>query len=158
MISLHAPKYKIPGYDTDDIAQEAFIMALDCLKSYKEDIGPFENYLSKHLYYRLRTFVRDKTLNDSIYKDNKKQVMCPLDISLISAEDENALVSKDNVMENVETEEILKKIDEYLPVSLRKDYLKMKAGVKVNRGRATKIKQFIYSLLRELNGDALEDD
>lgn len=153
IISLHASKYKIPGYDTEDIAQEAFIMALECFKAWKPSIGPFENFLSKHLYFRLRTFVRDKTLNDSIFKENKKQLLSPLDISLVNIENESALIDPDNVIENVEREEILKKIDNYLPVSLRKDYLRMKDGVKINRGRATKIKQFIYTLLQELTGE-----
>lgn len=157
IIVIHAPKYKVPGYETDDIMQEAYIMALDCLRSYDESRGPFENFLNKHLYFRLKTFVRDKTLNYSIYKDARKSIMCPMDISLISSEDEISLMSRDNVLENVEHEEILRKIDEYLPISLRRDYLKMKAGVKINRGRANKIKTFILSLLQELTGEPSDE-
>lgn len=155
VISLHAPKYRIPGYDTDDISQEAFLMAVECYKEWNPKIGPFENFLSKHLYFRLKNFVRDMTLNDSIYKDYRKQILSPLDISLISAEDENALVDKDNVIENVETDEILKKIDEFLPTSLRRDFLRMRAGVKIHRGRAKKIKEFVNTLLKSFLG---EDD
>ncbi len=158
IISLHAGKYKIPGYDTEDIAQEAFIMALEALKAWKPSIGPFENFLSKHLYFRLRTFVRDKTLNDSIFKENKKQLLSPLDISLVNAENEKALIDPDNVIENVEREEILKKIDDYLPIALRADFLRMRDGVKINRGRAKKIKLFIMTLIQELTGDNDEED
>lgn len=157
-VFVHSPKYRIPGYELEDIQQEAYIMALECYEAYDEDCGPFENFLNKHLFYRLKNLVRNETLNDSIYKDIRKQLMCPLDISLVNTERENALVDKDNVFENVEREEILKKIDQYLPISLRKDYLKMKAGVKINRGRANKIKSFIYSLLDEFNGETEEED
>ena len=114
IIALHIPKYKVPGYDQDDLHQEAFIMSLECLKSWNEEIGPFENYLSRHLFFRLKTFVRDNTMGGSIYQENKKRLMCPLDISLVNAEDENALVDSDNVIDNVEREEILRKIDQYL--------------------------------------------
>ena len=97
-------------------------------------------------------------MGGSIYQENKKRLMCPLDISLVNAEDENALVDSDNVIDNVEREEILRKIDQYLPVVLRRDYLKMRDGVKVNRGRAKKITTFLLTLLSEFNGLENEDE
>ncbi len=157
VVALHSPRYRIPGYQPEDVEQEAYIMCLEAIKVWDEVKGPLENFLNKHLFFKLKTFVRDKTLADSIFKDRKKGIMCPLDISLLNADEENALIAKDDVLETVQNDEILRKIDEYLPVALRRDYLKMKAGIKVNKGRAKKIRLFILSLLKELVGD-IEDE
>lgn len=158
VVAAHSPKYKIPGYDNEDISQEAYLLAFKCYELWDKEIGPFENFLSRFLYNRLKTLVRDLTLNNSIYSENKKQLLSPLDISLVNWETEKNLIKEDTVSQNVENDEIIKKIDQYLPVSLRKDYLKMKAGVKVHRGRAKKIKLFITSLLNEFLGKKEEEE
>lgn len=158
IVELHSNKYKIPGYESEDIKQEAYIIALDCFKSWDEEVGPLENYLSKHLFYRMKNFVRDTTLNSSIYKETKKNLLSPLDITKVDDEIEEALIDKHNFIKELEVNEIIKKIDQLLPLSLRRDYLKMKAGVKINRGRATKIRAFVSSLLKELTGDINDDE
>ena len=158
VISLHAPKYKIPGYDVEDIEQEAFIISMEYIQHWDETVGPLENFLSKHLSFRLKDFVRNNTLNNSIFKENKNRVLRPLDISVINPETENALVDQHDAIEEVEINEIVKKIDQYLPVSLRRTYLQMRAGVKVNRGRARKVKEFVEALLKEFLGEGLEDE
>lgn len=158
VVALHSPKYRVPGYEPEDIAQEAFIIALECYKDYNPEVGPFENFLSKHLSFRLKTFVRDMTLNESIYKDNKKKLMCPLDISLVGPEYQNALVDKSNLFEDIEIQEILQKVDSFIPVSMRKTLLQIRAGVKVNRGRAKKIRQFLLTIFKEVTGEFTELD
>ena len=52
----------------------------------------------------------------------------------------------------------MKKIDEFLPVSLRRDFLKMRAGIPIARGRHTKITLFVKSLLDSLTGEDREEE
>ncbi len=158
VIDAHAPKYKIPGYEVDDVKQEAFILAMDALKVWEPSQGPLENFLAVHLSNRLVSFTRLKLKLNSQSEKVHKALMSAADIYTLDSEQQEALVDKDNVMENVEREDILRKIDEYLPVSLRRDYLKLRAQVPIARGRQQKIMEFLKALLSELSGDERDED
>ena len=157
VVDLHFPKYKVEGYEPDDIKQEAYLLAFDCLKIWDEAKGEFEHFLNHYLFCRLKNLVRNLQYKASKYTDIHKAVMNASDITEISVEEQQGLVDRDNVVQNLEVDELVKKIDYYLPVALRRDYLRLKAGVKINRGRAKKIRLFIKTLLEELSGEREED-
>lgn len=47
-------------YCTDDIRQEVWCMCLEAMGRYNPEVGPIENYLSKHVTNRLKNLKRDK--------------------------------------------------------------------------------------------------
>ena len=159
VIKIHAPKYKIPGYEVEDIEQDAFILSLDALKIWDEKVGPFENFLTVFLSTRLISFTRLKLKLNSQSESVQKALLSASDIYSLDWDQQQSLVDKDSVIDNVEIEDIVRRVDEYLPVSLRKDFLKMRAGVTINRGRQKKIVAFVHSLLDSLSGkDRDEED
>lgn len=158
VIKSHSHKYRIPGYEQEDIEQEAFLIALEAMKSWNENIGPLENFLSVFISNRLISFVRSQLKLNFQCKDSQKALLSAVDISLLTPEEKESLIDKNDVIERVEQEEIVRKIDEYLPVSLRKDFLRMRAGVKIGRGRAKKIYDFVTVLLKELKGEHFQSD
>lgn len=135
VVELHYKKYKVPGYESEDIKQEAYILALKCLNSWDKDKGEFENFLNHYLFCRLKNLVRDMQYNSSKYFETHKLVMTAFDITELSVDEQDSLIDDDNVIQNIETDELVKMIDRYLPIALRKDYLMMRAGLKINRGR-----------------------
>ena len=150
VVSLQAGKYKILGYEREDIEQEGFIICASALPAWDGD-RPLENFLAVHLSYRLKSLVRDKLKLQGRFAEVTKKVLTAVDIDSVNWDTERSLTSKDDVCSAVELRDIEATIDKYLPISLRKDYLKMKAGIKINRGRVKKIREFIEALLEELN-------
>lgn len=148
--------YRVYGYDREDLKQEAFIICAEALSKWDSE-RPLENFLSVHLSFRLKTLIRDLYKTQGRFAETTKLMMTAISLDSVDWDTEQSLISEDRVSEQTELLDIIKKIDEYLPISLRRDYLKMKAGVKVNRGRVKKLKNFILSLLSELSGD-LDND
>ncbi len=137
-----APKYAFHGYDIDDMKQEAFIICIDALNRYDQK-RPLENFLSVNLSNRLKNFVRD---NYCSYKDTeKKKILAP-----------SPLIS-DNIIDNrridhsfkINTKEASEIIDEYLPVELRADYLKMINDVYILKKKKDEILLVIKDILKE---------
>ena len=142
VINRIAPKYTFHCYDVDDIKQESFIICVEALNRYDEK-RPLENFLSVNLSNRLKNFVRD---NYCSYKDTeKKKVLAP-----------SPLIS-DNIIDNrridhsskINTKEASEIIDEYLPVELRADYLKMINDVYILKKKKDEILLVIKDILKE---------
>lgn len=73
-------------------------------------------------------------------QSTRHNLMYPIGIqNVMGIEDEDGMKLTSNVVNNAYNKEILRKIDENLPASLRGDYLKMKAGVKISRHRRLKV-------------------
>lgn len=149
VVDIQAGKYKIIGCDIDDIKQEAFIICMEALPRWDNE-RPLENFLAVNLSNRLKSLVRDKYKLQGRFADITKRVLGAVDIDSVNWDMEKSLTSTDDVYENVELRDIEATIDRYLPISLRKDYLRMKAGIKIHRGRAKKIRDFIQALIKEL--------
>lgn len=152
IINIHAPCYKVMGYDLEDIKQEAFIIALKIYEKWDGE-RPFEHFLSFSLSNRLKTFVRDKHKLQGPYSDSNMRVLSPIGIDTVDWDTEKALIEIDMVSEETEYNDLISKIDEYLPVTLRRDYLQMKDGVKISKKRREEIRFFISNLIKELKGD-----
>ena len=139
IINKISHKYTFQGYDIDDIKQESFIICLDALDRY-DSSRPLENFLSVHLSNRLKNFVRD----NYYVKENqhKKKIKSPQYIL-----DDNIANDSYNLEDHIIQKEILEKIDEKIPFSLREDYLKLCNGVSIQKNRKDKLLDFIRSFI-----------
>jgi len=157
VIAIQAPCYKVVGFDLDDIKQESFIICMKILEKW-DGVRPLENYLSFSLSNKLKTLVRDKHKLQGGFADINYKIMSALDIDNIDWDNESSLISDDTTQQDMEYKDLIGKIDEYLPISLRRDYLLMKDGVHINRGRQKKIREYITMLIKELNGNGDDED
>lgn len=65
---------------------------------------------------------------------------------------DDALTQQDDVAQNVATRELLTLIDERLPVHLRADYLRMRAGVTVEPARREEVRAAVLAVLKTASG------
>jgi len=164
-----APKNVFETYDIDDIKQEGFILALDGLASY-DGSAPLENFLRNHLFNKLKTFRRDnsyridvrctncKSFNENCTKcqnrqrneESKKNLLKPLDIDLIDTDNERAMYSY-GTQDEVEVNELTERINKFLPVKDRKDYLRLKDGIPLPKSRKDELYLIINHILESGN-------
>lgn len=143
IINRICPKYTFYGYDLDDIKQEAFIICYEALDRYDEK-RPLENFLSVNLSNRLKNFVRDHNFTKS--SEVKKKVLSPKHLTVEDLVfDESAQCKDYSEMTNI--------IDEFLPNSMRSDYLKIINNVYVNKKRREEVLLEIKQILED-NGYA----
>ena len=77
VISRYIYKFRFGYYESEDIRQEAFIIAMEALERYDEK-RPLENFLAVHVKNRLSNFKRDKFF---VKKENlTKAIGTPLTI------------------------------------------------------------------------------
>ena len=137
-ISLRiAKKFPIPGYEPEDIQQECYLMAVDALERYDEQL-PLENFLSIHLRNRVFNFRRDHYV--------RKQAV--LDTECIDFVEDDILDS-DNTESEVECKELWNRIDTELPANLREDYLRLLDGVSIPSKRKKKLLEALASICQE---------
>lgn len=173
IVNILAPNFKFGYYDVEDIKQEARIFGMNVMKHYDEG-RPLENFLYKHIKNRLINLKRDKycrpkppclTCAENIegcdngqpcarylkwLKRNqaKKHLLAPLDIENISNERESNTRIESSVLEDVERDELLQLIDIKLPVELRSNYLQMRAGAKLPKGKREEVEQAVLNILK----------
>jgi RNA polymerase sigma factor (sigma-70 family) len=175
IVNRLATNFKFNPFDVDDIKQEGRIFAMQALAKYDE-ARPLENFLYKHVRNRLINFKRDnyrrtdapcKLCANAIdgetghpsgaYCDKyvswqqrnmrKQNVINPLDISNISDEKEPTTREESSVLDDVAQNELLKKIDERLPLELRSYYLQMRDGASVPKPKRLEVERVILSIL-----------
>lgn len=147
VIRIQIGHYKIVGYDKEDLYQEAFIICLQGLQSWDME-RPLENFLAVHLSNRLKSLVRDKYKLQGRYAESTKRLLQPVDIDTVNWDAEHSLTQDDFVLEGIILSETERLINDSLPISLRKDYLQMRAGIKIHRGRVKKIRDFLKKIIR----------
>jgi RNA polymerase sigma factor (sigma-70 family) len=180
IISILAPTFKFGYYDVDDIKQEARIEAWKALARY-DPSRPLANFLYTHVRNRLINLKRDKYhRNDppcklchegrlhsvteacGRYKDwckrntSKQNIMNPLDLLNISDENEKNTRSESGVLDDIVINELLRRIDEELPVELRSHYLQMRSGMNIPKARRREVEKAILEILNnevEINED-----
>lgn len=146
VINRIAPKYTFPGYEVEDIKQEAFMICMDALTRY--DVNrPLENFLSVHLSNRLKNFVRDNYFTSS--DQDKKKVLAPKYLS----NDDNITDKELDYDIVIDNKDIRKIIDKFLPFDYRADYLKFINDVSIPKKRKTQLFIVIKNILEE-NGYA----
>ena len=158
----YANKYKFGFYDSEDIKQEAFIIALEGLEKY-DNKRPLENFLAVHVKNRLNNLKRDKyyrqappstgesevDIRREERNNSKKHLMYPLDIHNVRDEQEKNMKLDDSFIEDVSTQELFTLIDDELSPSMRGDYLRIKYGVYVSKPRREKLCSEIKKIIEE---------
>ena len=148
VIDRIAPKYTFGYYDADDIKQEAYIICCEALEKYDES-RPLENFLSKHLSRRLKTFIRNNYSRSNVESENhaklnesKKNLMdlCSYDGDLSFTED---------YFQSITTQEALDIVMENLPPSMRNDFFRVANGVSIQ----TVKKQALFEKIRSILGE-----
>ena len=141
-----SPRYTFYGYTVDDIKQEAFIICMEALNRYDED-RPLENFLSVNLSNRLKNFVRD---HHFIKNDNGDRVKV---LNPAQLEYENTIMGDDGKRttsyDDLETKTMVEAINEYLPASIRMDYLRMINDVYITKQRRDEVLEVVEGILRE---------
>lgn len=132
-------KYAFINYDREDIEQEAFIMCLNALPRYNGSI-PLEHFLLCHLSNRLKNLKRDKA------NARHASVIYALPIDTVSQQN-NSFLLEDGVEDNLDCDEIKRKIDLNLPAEYREDYLMLINGVQIPPTRKKKIRDMIKNIL-----------
>lgn len=145
-----SPRYTFSGYELDDIKQEAFIICYNALERYDPKVGPLENFLSINLSNRLKNFIRDNHYRKD--DEEKKKIMNPSPLTYDHI-DENEQSQKDLYLK-----EISHIVDENLPSQYRSDYLKILAGMPVNKKRKLEVMEKIYNILKESGYDETWQD
>lgn len=92
----------------------------------------------------------DCELYDSWINRNeaKKNVVLPIDISIINDENEQNTKFYENIDDDLHCREITDIIDKELSVSLREDYLKMRCNVKIPKLRRQKVQEAILEIMQ----------
>ncbi len=182
VINSQAAQYTFGYYDIDDIRQEAWKEILKSLHRYNPEL-PLENFLYVHVSNRLKNVIRnkyhrndppckichgqisgqtehpdgkycDKYLSWKKRNSDKKNLVCPTDISNIDDTNEKNTKFNEKVSENMAKEEIFAIIDLKLPAYLRADYLKIKSGVTIPKNR----RDLVIKAIREfLTNDEIND-
>lgn len=148
-----APKYTFYGYTLDDIKQEAFIICIEALNRY-DPSRPLENFLSVNLSNRMKTFVRDNYFTGNT-SEARKRLVQPAQLDY-----EDSIVDEEgkfsNSYDQIDMKAMANAIDEYIPASIRMDYLKLVNEVYVSKQRREEIIEIIKNILEE-HGFDLEE-
>lgn len=149
--------FKFPGYDKDDVMQEARIIGMAMLPKYTEDRGDLENFLYVAISNRLRNLVKkhyyDYDRDNGGVNSAKKLINRPAtDLDEYHAQ---------NTFNQMAGDEIVDKVTIYLHPEYRKDFKRILEGHSVKTVRRAKIieeAKRIYFLLmtdqeRVLRGD-----
>lgn len=145
-----APKYAFAHYTKEDLIQEAILMGMDAHKRW-DGKRPFENFVANHISRRLKTFKRDKYFRPasngaeiSKAQKAKKNINSPEKITF-------DLPIK-NRKGDGSYNEIFSEIDHLIPISLRKEYLKLRDGQKISAASKKKIIEIMKNGYKEKNG------
>lgn len=141
-----AHKYTFASYETEDIEQEAFLIALRAMKDY-DSSRSLENFLYIHLNNRLKNFKRDNYYRYEVgaahkIQENKKNILEPIDIHELFH-----IATLDNISDDAQLTELMSIIDEHLPANMRSDYLKMKNKGKITKARKNKVMKKIQEII-----------
>lgn len=138
-------RYVFTSYETADIEQEAFLIAVEGMNRY-DSSKPLENFLYVHINNRLKNlkrkvYYRVETGEAQKIQDVKKHILDAVDIGSTQS------ASTECVFSNVNLKEILRIIDEQLPASMRGDYLRLRNKGKITKARKQKIIKTIDNII-----------
>jgi DNA-directed RNA polymerase specialized sigma24 family protein len=173
VVLILGPRFLVPGCDCDDIAQEARMMALECLPRYRPEVAPLENFVMSHVKRRLINYKRDHHKRcDSPCRSCYNGRPCGPDGRCCEAhlkwEDRQARKAKvtqpgqlvsdptreSDVEADAEERDMLRVVDEYLPIDLRRDYLRMRSGCPVTKAR----REAVMASVKEILAEVLDPD
>ena len=138
-----APKYVFPGYEVDDIRQEAFLLGIEGVNNYDENYK-LPSFLFTHIGNRLKTFKRDEYYrmeqgSAKEIQNKKRMINSPNDYS-------DDYFSMDPPEDKIHYKEKKEKIDRELPAENRSDFLRLLDGEKISQTR----KDTLIDLIKEI--------
>lgn len=181
VIKIVYRKFVFGYFQPEDIKQEARIIAIKALEEYNGQ-HPLANFLAVSIKNRLKNFKRDNfqrneapcqkcaaAINNTtlhkhqkycskhlrwVKRNNTKQnLMYTLDIQSINCEREPNAMIQDDVLNKVNTKEIMEKIDKALPVKYRKHYLQMMDGYQIPKKRRKEVYVAIRNIVNGTQRD-----
>lgn len=138
----------IPGYEKEDIEQEAIIIGIKGTHRYNGSI-PFDKFIGNHMRNRLMTLRRDKYIKPGCSCGKCKKCINNSSISsIMNASDiENEKSIPINSETDIESKDLLEYLDNFIPADLREDYLKLLQGVSIQQNRKEKLREIIRDAL-----------
>jgi RNA polymerase sigma factor (sigma-70 family) len=175
-VNILAPQFKIGSFDLDDLKQEGRLEAWRKLDKY--DVSrPLDNFLYTVIKNRYTNLYRDlvrrsdppcsgchkgnpphaggevcKPYADWKARNNSKASLNQL-MGLDNVPDEKLGASAD-ISEAAQVDEAVRLLNEQLPVDLRSDYLRMRAGETVPKARRRKVENAVREILACLTSNA----
>lgn len=144
-----APKYVFPGYDLEDIKQEAVLLGIEGLEDYDEEYR-LSSFLFTHINNRLKTLKRNEYFRmeqgtAKKIQDRKKRICSPEGFS-----DQFFTCEAD---ETIDRRDLIEKISRELPVENRSDFLRVLNGERIPQTRKNTLMERIENILRsDLDG------
>jgi len=160
-------KFVFNSYDEADLLQEAFIIGMEGLPRYNSETGPLENFMHKHIYYRIINFKRskcsrpmelcelcgdgvcDKCKKSKTLWSSRRNLTDPIDLGSVKDEEEQNMKMYADSTGDIEFQEIETLVNQYLPVELRPDYLRFRDGCNISKTRRNKIEEYLEDILME---------
>lgn len=155
-------KHHFDIYDVEDIYQEGFIIGMKALAKYSIKLNiSLENFLYVYIGSRLKNFKRDNSVRQDSRcnrckrfdpncklcqvrdktQTRKKNILKPLNI-------ETCERPVDNCSElELEFQELRDKISNGLTTKERADYLKIRAGIYVQKARKEEIERLVWDII-----------
>lgn len=168
------PKYAISGFDQDDLRSEIFVASLELLNRqvFDPSRGTLAAFLYRNAANRLKNKKRDlcwrhdcpcpachegkfcngesvcSTYSKWLERNTRKaNLAAGLPLDKIDDEKELSLRRPSTVETEAETAEILRLIDERLPVELRSSWLKMRESIYLPRFKRQKVEEALLDIL-----------
>lgn len=148
VVSRMSFKYTFPGYTSEDIRQESYILCIEALPRYING-NPLENFLAANLSNRLKNFVRDNyftaTNNEGRIKLMKSEQL----------DNEFTIIDKkldgEDLEDNLDYDDMKDILDKHIPADMRMDYLKILAEAYVPKKRREEVINTVKITLAEHN-------
>ena len=143
-------RFTFVGFTADDIYQEAIIIALEIFPKWNGT--KLERWLTVSISNRLRNLVYrhgPHSKNPEI-KSRLEKIYYAACVEVVS---EDSLPYYEFEIEDLDTKLLFEEVDDNIPLSLRADYLKMRAGESVSPHKRNEIINFIRELLGIKNED-----
>jgi hypothetical protein len=149
-----ASYYRFPGFDQEDIKQEATLIGISVFDKFDSAKGKLDDFLFRAiknglLNLKVKHYHNPKTKSE--YGDSKKAI---IGFSSIQEDTEYS-----HPFDDVEIHEVVELVDRYLHPHFKKDYAKIKEGIYIGTVRRNKILlevERIYKLIMEDRVDDLE--
>lgn len=179
IVNVLAPTFKFSYYDLDDMRQEGRLFAMEALPKYKDELGSLDNFLFTHIRFRFMNLRRKRLCritppacdcdfclgkDKSHYcekrekwlrrNETKRSLAEPFDLEGV----EEDIVGQSDISDLAAKSEVLKLVDDRLPVSLRPDFRRIIEGVNVPKQRRDKVFEVIKSIIRDYYGRYEEED
>lgn len=159
VVNSLASQFTFGYFDLDDIKQEGRVIAIKALIKFNPNKGAtLKTFLYTEVWNKLYNLRRnkffrpqpkdidEKTLEVWLRRNTAKRSL--MESSNIE-ECEYSSHKQTNFIDDIQNEELLKIIDNYLPIEYRSDYLKLISNSKLPKHRRSKIVRLIKEIISE---------